>query len=296
MEIYLGREHGMCRGTVEVFISAIEEIYGNPSSTHREGQKASALLTRARQKTAAGIGASPKEITFTSCEEESTAQLCISACDSGKGKRIVTDEDGPVFHTADENGFEVIVTDYAEEFVNEETCLVSIGDENRGRIRKLDELSILCREHDAYLHVRCASFPFRGNADMITLKSHVPGISAFYVRKGIRLTSLVLGGMQERGKRAGTENVPAAAAFAHEIYLQTLMRRERLARRFCSATGISRSDNEYIPGAVFLGREICPVFMERGISISPDGVMYIGEENTEEEIDYAADVFLAQKG
>lgn len=54
MEIYLGREHGMCRGTVEVFISAIEEIYGNPSSTHREGQKASALLTRARQKTAAG--------------------------------------------------------------------------------------------------------------------------------------------------------------------------------------------------------------------------------------------------
>ena len=296
MEIYLNRQHGICPDTVEVFRAAIEEIYGNPSSTHMEGQKAAALLTRARQKTAACIGVSPKEITFTSSEEESTAQLCISACDSGKGKRIVTDEDSPVFHTAKENGFEVIVTDYAEEAVNGETCLVSVGDENRGRIRKLDELTLLCRQSGAYLHVRCSSFPFTGDVDMITLKSHVPGISAFYARKGIRLTALVLGGMQERGKRAGTENVPAAAAFSHELYLQTSMNRERLARRFCRATGIDRKDDEYIPGAVFRGMDTYRVFMDRGINISADGVMYIGEENTEEEIDYAADVYLAQKG
>ena len=69
-----------------------------------------------------------------------------------------------------------------------------------------------------------------------------------------------------------------------------------MALRFCRATGIDRKDNEYIPGAVFLGMDIYRVFMDRGINISADGVMYIGEENTEEEIDYAADVYLAQKG
>ncbi len=230
---------------LRAFTEVAETYFGNPSSLHTAGQRAQEELTRCREKIARLLGAEPREIYFTSGGSESDNQAILSAAYAGarKGKKKIVStaiEHHAVLHTLEKlkkEGFEVILLpvgtdgivkaeDAARE-IDENTCLVSVMLANNeiGTIQPVAEIGAVCREKKVPFHTDAVQAVGHIPVDVKTLgcdylalsghKFGAPrGVGALYVRKGAPLSSLIEGGAQERGKRAGTENLPAIAAMA----------------------------------------------------------------------------------
>ena len=230
---------------VQTMLTVMREDYGNPSSLYSFGQKAREILEKARAEIADVIGADPREIVFTSGGSESDNQAIRSAAALGKkaGKMHIVStafEHHAVLHTLkklEAEGFRVTLLDVHEDglvrpeevaaALQEDTCLVTVMYANNeiGTIQPIREIGALCREHHVAFHTDAVQavghIPVNVEADQVDLlsasahKFHGPkGVGFLYVRKGFRLSPLIEGGAQERGKRAGTENVPGIAAMA----------------------------------------------------------------------------------
>ena len=224
----------------------LTEDYGNPSSLYGFAQRSAEALAQARATVAECLGAaSPKEIYFTSGGSEADNQAIMSAARVGarKGKKHLIStkfEHHAVLHTLkrlEKEGFDVTLLDVHEDGVvrmedlkaaiREDTCLVTIMFANNeiGTVQPVEEIGALCREKGIPFH--CDAVQAAGhmpidvekmNIDMLSIsghKFHAPkGVGALYVRKNIPLFNLIEGGAQERGKRAGTENVAGIVAMA----------------------------------------------------------------------------------
>lgn len=238
----------MSRAAVRTMTSLMEEEWGNPSSLYAHGQKAKEVLEQARADIAAVIGAEPREITFTSGGSEADNQAILSAAALGQktGKRHIISaafEHHAVLHTLEKlqkEGFAVtlldvhrdglVVPEELEAAIRDDTCLVTVMYANNeiGTIQPIRKLGEICRRRGVLFHVDAVQavghIPVNVKADNIDMlsasghKFHGPkGVGFLYVKKGIRLSSLIEGGAQERGKRAGTENVPGIAAMAEAL-------------------------------------------------------------------------------
>ena len=235
----------MSRAAVDTMVSMMHETWGNPSSLYETGQRAKEALEKAREEIAEVIHASPKEITFTSGGSEADNQAIRSAAMLGKknGKMHIISsafEHHAVLHTLEKlkkEGFDVTLLDVhenglilpeeVEAAIREDTCLVTIMFANNeiGTILPIREIGAICRRKGVLFHTDAVQaighIPVDVNLDNIDMlsssahKFHGPkGVGFLYAKKGIRLTNLIEGGAQERGKRAGTENVPGIAAMA----------------------------------------------------------------------------------
>ena len=229
----------------DAMINCIKENWGNPSSLYEFGQKAKETLEDSRQVIAKCLNANANEIYFTSGGSESDNQAIISAAKFGmrKGKRHIIStafEHHAVLHTLkklEREGFEIELLDVHENGVinpeqvknaiRDDTCLVTIMFANNeiGTVQPIEEIGKICRERKITFHtdaVQAAGhLPIdvvKQNIDMLSISAHkfhgAKGTGALYVRKGIKLESLIEGGAQEKNKRAGTENVPAICAMA----------------------------------------------------------------------------------
>ena len=258
----------------------IENCWANPSSLHTPGRQASECLQKSRETIAACLGASPKELTFTSGGSESDNQAILSAAHAGAklGKRhLITSaiEHHAVLHTMAAlrlQGFDVtflpvnsegiVDPDTLASAIRPDTALVSIMTANNeiGTLQPVQKLGTLCRERHIWFHTDAVQavghLPLNVNAlpvDLLSLSAHKfhgpRGIGALYVRKGAPIEALILGGAQERGRRAGTENLPAIAGMAAALEesctqletkaLQVKKLRDRLARTLCEINGVS---------------------------------------------------------
>ncbi len=247
MRIYLdnGATTKMSQAAIHAMLPYMDTIYGNPSSLHSAGQAAAEALADARQRIANLLGCSAAEITFTSGGSEADNQAILSAARLGarKGKRHIIStafEHHAVLHTLnklEKEGFTITLLDVHEngivlpeqvrDAIREDTCLVTVMYANNeiGSIQPIREIGAVCREKGVLFHtdaVQAAGhLPIHvqeQNIDMLSLSAHKfhgpKGIGVLYARKGILLTPLIEGGAQERGKRAGTENVPAIMGMA----------------------------------------------------------------------------------
>ena len=235
----------MSEVAIKAMIPYMNEIYGNPSSLHSVGQEANEALQNARERIAKLLGCEPKEITFTSGGSEADNQAIISAAKLGerKGKKHIIStafEHHAVLHTLEKlekQGFEVTLLDVHEnglisaeqvrEAIREDTCLVTVMYANNeiGTIQPIAEIGAICREKGVLFHTDAVQAVGHlhinvkeQNIDMLSLSAHKfhgpKGVGVLYVKKGIPLTTLIEGGAQERGKRAGTENIPAIMGMA----------------------------------------------------------------------------------
>ena len=235
----------MSRTAIEAMLPYMDEIYGNPSSLHSVGQRAAEALQGARETVAQCLNCTPREIYFTSGGSEADNQAILSAARIGerKGKKHIIStafEHHAVLHTLkklEKEGFEVellpvgpigtITAQQVADAIREDTCLVTVMYANNeiGSILPIAEIGAVCRERGVLFHtdaVQAAGhLPIDVQAqkvDMLSLSAHKfhgpKGIGVLYARKGIVLTSLIEGGAQERGKRAGTENIPAIMGMA----------------------------------------------------------------------------------
>ena len=238
----------MSRAAIEAMLPYMSEIYGNPSSLHSDGQAAAEALSEARERIAKRLGCSAREIIFTSGGSEADNQAIITAAKMGekKGKKHIVStafEHHAVLHALEaleKQGFEVTLLDIhdngivtAEEVraaIRPDTCLVTVMYANNeiGTIQPIAEIGAVCREAGVLFHTDAVQAAghleidvVKENIDMLSLSAHKfhgpKGVGVLYAKKGIILQNLIYGGAQERGKRAGTENIPAimgmAAAF-----------------------------------------------------------------------------------
>lgn len=254
----------MSSTAMEAMLSYMREIFGNPSSLYGAGQKAAEALWSARERIAACIGALPQEIYFTSGGSEADNQAILSAAHSGerKGKKHVIStafEHHAVLHTLqklEKEGFTVellpvhengmVYPEQVAEAVREDTCLVTIMYANNeiGSVLPVAEIGAVCLERKVPFHTDAVQavghLPVHvkeQNIDLLSLSAHKfhgpKGIGALYARRGMALESLIAGGAQERGKRAGTENVAAVmgmAAALEETCREREKNQERLIR------------------------------------------------------------------
>ena len=235
----------MSRAAIDAMLPYMETIYGNPSSLHSVGQQAAEALQNARERIAACLNASPREIYFTSGGSEADNQAILSAARLGarKGKKHIIStafEHHAVLHTLkklEKEGFEIellpvgaigtVTAQQVKSALRADTCLVTVMYANNeiGSILPIAEIGEVCREAGVLFHtdaVQAAGHvPIDVQAqhiDMLSLSAHKfhgpKGIGVLYVRQGVPLTSLIEGGAQERGKRAGTENLPAIMGMA----------------------------------------------------------------------------------
>lgn len=235
----------MSKTAINTMLPYFDGIYGNPSSLHTEGQRAAEALYKARSDIAEVLNCAPEEIYFTSGGSESDNQAILSAAAIGEAKNkkhIISSaiEHHAVLHTLDKlkkRGFEITLLDAHENgivcpeeleaAIRPDTALVTVMYANNeiGSIQPIKELGRICREKKVIFHtdavqavghidINVADF----NIDMLSLSAHKfhgpKGVGALYVKKGIRLSNLIEGGAQERGKRGGTENLPAIMGMA----------------------------------------------------------------------------------
>ena len=224
---------------LQAMMPAFETYYGNPSSLHSVGQEAKELLENARERIARCIGAEPREIYFTSGGSEADNQAILSAAKLGakKGKKHIIStafEHHAVLHVLEKlekEGFEVTYLDVktnhnitaqdVKNAIREDTCLVTVMYANNeiGSILPISEIGAICKEAGVIFHTdavqavgHLAIDVKKQNIDMLSLSGHKfhgpKGVGALYCRRGIMLSNVIDGGAQERGKRAGTENLP----------------------------------------------------------------------------------------
>ncbi len=239
----------------------IGEIYGNPSSLYSLGQQAAEALEDARARMARCLGCEPREIIFTSGGSEADNQAVLSAASAGekKGKKHLISsaiEHHAILHTLEKlrrRGFEVTLLDIDESgilraeqvrsAIRDDTCLVSVMFANNeiGTVQPIKEIADVCRKANVPFHtdavqavghlpINVASL----GVDMLSLSAHkfhgLKGAGALYVRRGTPIESLIEGGAQERGKRAGTENVAAVVGMAAALE-EACARMEESSRR-----------------------------------------------------------------
>ncbi|MCC8141813.1 MAG: cysteine desulfurase NifS [Lachnospiraceae bacterium] len=258
MEVYFDNAATtpMSRAALDAMIPALEEQYGNASSLHTVGQLAKEQLEQARADIAECIGAEPHEIIFTSGGSEADNQALVSIARWGakRDKRHIISsafEHHAVLHTLqklEKEGFEVTYLDvhpegmvYPEQVeaaIRPDTCLVSIMYANNeiGSIQPISEIGAICREKKVFFHTDAVQAVGHldinvkeQNIDLLSLSGHKfhgpKGVGCLYARRGIILSNIIEGGAQERGKRAGTENIPAILGMAAALK-DILSRRE----------------------------------------------------------------------
>ena len=273
---------------VKAMLPYLQEIYANASSVHLLGQRSAAALFSARQQAAQVLNCAPKEVFFTSGGSEADNQALISAAALGKkqGKcHIVSTamEHHAILHTLEalENqGFTVtllrpqadgiVTATQVAEAITDNTCLVSVmyANNETGAIQPIREIGALCRKHGILFHtdaVQAAGHLTidvqRDNIDMLSLSAHKfhgpKGIGLLFAKSNIQLTSLIRGGGQERGKRAGTENLPGIIGLAAALKDA----QENMQANTAYITGLRdalRNGLDKIDGASFNGsREHC---------------------------------------
>ena len=230
---------------VAAMLPCLQGNYGNPSSLHTVGQRANEALQSARETVARCLGCDPKEIIFTSGGSEADNQAIISAAQFGarKGKKHILStafEHHAVLHTLkklEKEGFEVellpvgttgtITPEQVAAAIRPDTALVTIMYANNeiGSILPIAEIGAVCREKGVIFHTDAVQAAGHlhidvkaQNIDMLSLSGHKfhgpKGSGVLYARKGIPLVNIIEGGAQERGKRAGTENLPAIVGMA----------------------------------------------------------------------------------
>ncbi|MCR4946402.1 MAG: cysteine desulfurase [Lachnospiraceae bacterium] len=235
----------MSEAAINTMVKVMNENFGNPSSLYVVGQKAKEILENARSEVAKVINADTREIIFTSGGSEADNQAIRTAAALGakNGKKHIIStafEHHAVLHTLkrlEEEGFEVtlldvhenglVVPEELEAAIREDTCLVTVMFANNeiGTIQPIRKIGEICRKHGVLFHTDAVQaighVPVDVEADNIDMlsasahKFHGPkGVGFLYVKKGIRITNLIEGGAQERGRRAGTENVPGIASMA----------------------------------------------------------------------------------
>ena len=269
---------------MDAMLNSMQTDFGNPSSLHTIGQQAAESLLSAREQIADLLGCEAKEITFTSGGSEADNQAIISAARLGerKGKKHIIStafEHHAVLHTLrklQKQGFEVellpvgpegmITARQVSQAIREDTCLVSIMYANNeiGSVLPIEEIGAVCREKSVIFHtdaVQAAGHLHinvrEQNIDMLSLSAHKfhgpRGIGVLYARKGIPLVSLIEGGAQERGKRAGTENLPAivgmAAAFKESCQMLEENKLKVSAMRDRLIDGLSKIPHSTLNGS-----------------------------------------------
>ena len=235
----------MSRTAIDAMLPYMETYYGNPSSLHTVGQQAAEALQKARQTVAECLGCQAREITFTSGGSEADNQAIVSAARIGqrKGKKHIIStafEHHAVLHTLkklEKEGFDVQLLDVGPsgtvtaaqvaDAIREDTCLVTIMYANNeiGSIMPIPEIGAVCKEKGVLFHTDAVQAAGHlhidvkaQNIDMLSLSAHKfhgpKGVGLLYTRQGIPLTNIIEGGAQERGKRAGTENIPGIVSMA----------------------------------------------------------------------------------
>lgn len=273
---------------VKAMLPYLQEIYANASSVHLLGQRSAAALFSARQQAAQVLNCAPKEVFFTSGGSEADNQALISAAALGKkqGKcHIVSTamEHHAILHTLEAlqaEGFTVtllrpqadgiVTATQVAEAITDTTCLVSVmyANNETGAIQPIREIGALCRKHGVLFHtdaVQAAGHLTidvqRDNIDMLSLSAHKfhgpKGIGLLFAKSNTQLTSLIRGGGQERGKRAGTENLPSIIGLAAALKDA----QENMQQNTAYITGLRdalRNGLDKIDGASFNGsREHC---------------------------------------
>ena len=352
----------MSRTAIDAMIPYMEKVFGNPSSLYSIGQEAKEAIEKAREQIAAVINADPREIFFTSGGSEADNQALRSAAAIGAAKRkkhIISSafEHHAILHTLkklEKEGFEVtllpvhengiVVPEELEAAIREDTCLVTIMTANNeiGTIQPVKEIGEICKKHNILFHTDAVQAAGHihidvkdWNVDLMSVSAHKfhgpKGVGFLYARKGIALTNLIEGGAQEKGKRAGTENVPGIMAMAaalqeavdhlDENAVHQTVLRDRLIRGLLEIlhSALNGDAKKRLPGNVnccfegIEGESLLLLLDDKGISASsgsactsgsldPSHVLLaigrvhdvahgslrlsIGEEITEEEIDY----------
>ncbi|WP_293806547.1 cysteine desulfurase family protein [uncultured Phascolarctobacterium sp.] len=273
---------------VKAMLPYLQEIYANASSVHLLGQRSAAALFSARQQVAQVLNCAPKEVFFTSGGSEADNQALISAAALGKkqGKcHIVSTamEHHAILHTLEAlqaEGFTVtllrpqadgiVTATQVAEAITDTTCLVSVmyANNETGAIQPIREIGALCRKRGVLFHtdaVQAAGHLTidvqRDNIDMLSLSAHKfhgpKGIGLLFAKSNLQLTSLIRGGGQERGKRAGTENLPGIIGLAAALKDA----QENMQQNTAYITGLRnalRNGLDKIDGAGFNGsREHC---------------------------------------
>ena len=278
----------MSDAAVKAMLPYLQEIYANASSVHLLGQQSAAALFRARQQVAQVLNCAPKELFFTSGGSEADNQALISAAAIGKkqGKcHIVSTamEHHAILHTLEAleaQGFTVtllrpqadgiVTAAQVAEAITDTTCLVSVmyANNETGAIQPIREIGALCRKRGVLFHTdavqaagHLAIDVQHDNIDMLSLSAHKfhgpKGIGLLFAKSSIQLTSLIRGGGQERGKRAGTENLPGIIGLAAVLKDA----QENMQQNTAYITGLRdalRNGLDKIDGASFNGsREHC---------------------------------------
>ena len=273
---------------VKAMLPYLQEIYANASSVHLLGQRSAAALFSARQQTAQVLNCAPKEVFFTSGGSEADNQALISAAALGKKQskcHIVSTamEHHAILHTLEAlqaEGFTVtllrpqadgiVTATQVAEAITDTTCLVSVmyANNETGAIQPIREIGALCRKRGVHFHTdavqaagHLAIDVQRNNIDMLSLSAHKfhgpKGIGLLFAKSSIQLTSLIRGGGQERGKRAGTENLPGIIGLAAALKDA----QENMQQNTAYITGLRdalRNGLDKIDGAGFNGsREHC---------------------------------------
>lgn len=262
----------MSPAAIDAMTKCMKEVYGNPSSLHSIGQHAAEVLQKAREDVAEVLGANFNEIYFTSGGSEADNQAIRSAALFGarKGKKHLIStkiEHHAVLHTLnklEKEGFEVTLLDVGadgivdpadvEEAIREDTALVTVMYANNeiGTLQPIDEIARICKEKKVTFHTDAVQavghVPINvreQNIDMLSLSGHKfhgpKGIGVLYVRKGVPLFNLIEGGAQERGRRAGTENISAIVGMAAAL-------KEAAATMDATAAKVSALRDQLIEG------------------------------------------------
>ncbi len=235
----------MSQVAINAMLPYMNKVYGNPSSLHSIGQEAKEALDAARETVAKCLGCEPREIIFTSGGSEADNQAIVSAARFGakKGKKHIIStpfEHHAVLHTLnklEKEGFEVTYLDVKEghnlkaqqvkDALRPDTCLVTTMYANNeiGSVLPIPEIGAVCKEAGVPFHTDAVQAVGHikinvkeQNIDMLSLSGHKfhgpKGVGALYVRRGLPLVNIIEGGAQERGKRAGTENIPGICGMA----------------------------------------------------------------------------------